>query len=191
MVGAIVITIKNPKQTIVDNNDSFSANHIKKYKITGFSDTKASFFVVLKSSILNGPVSVILCAILVSNTCDLSTFPHLNDIQETCKQVIHENNMKQFANLYYNYKMDVASKFNAVLDISNKSNLNILTSPVNSVFNPGKVYLNTPVNIWLPTIAIINYIIKAKYIILPCLVITLLSFKNIFISSLDILEKSL
>lgn len=100
--------------------------------------------------------------------------------------------MKQLADLYYSYKMEAASKFNIMLDVPNISNLDIFT-PLKPYFNEGKTYLHTPINVnmWLSTIATINYIIKAKYIIFPCLVVTFLPLIDIFISPLDRLKKSL
>lgn len=110
---------KNPKQTTVDSDDLFLYKVYKKViSNVGFSNLKPSFPVILNSSTLSGPVSVILCTIILSNSCDLSTFPILNDIQESCKQLVHEFNMKHLAESYYNYKINIASELNTVLDIS-------------------------------------------------------------------------
>ena len=123
--------------------------------------------------------------LVVSSNYDMSTFPYIQDMQERYKELIHDNNMREMANAYYYYKMQLVSNYN-MLDIPNSSNIYINTTLKS--FNVGKIYLHTPrvVNIGLASIAIM----RIKYMILPCLVFTFVPL-NIFIDSLYTLIRSL
>lgn len=116
------------------------------------------------------PFSVIACLIIVSSTCDISTFPLMNEMRDIFKETVHQINMKQLAELYQDYILNKKILFfnNTVINLDIFKNFPSLI--YNNNYTCNFVHNVKDVNVWLPTITAIKCCIANIHLVVPCIV---------------------